>query len=272
MAYRALMSGCRLLLVFALSTALASLAATTAIADVATPPEPLGSEGPVVPAAAHPAANDDGITPGLTRAAATGKGIATSTLGYNSASKATTLDFNAEIQVWGPFRLVLRVDNVTEKARPGIGAAAQFLDEHKHGVAGSAYFSYKAEGFTEGEGELEGLVAFGKQLGPLHGTLNVAYGQDPEGNERDGEVALGLHVEALPNLFTGVVGRYRDALGSNGDKGTGILRDALGAASATYVLGRFGVTATAGVAGVELLSVGSMKAGVAGALAVGAAF
>jgi hypothetical protein len=174
--------------------------------------------------------------------------------------------------VWGPFRLVLRVDNTTDKARPGIGAAAQFLTEAKHGVAASAYFSYKAEGFTEGEGELEGLVAFGKQLGPLHGTLNLAYGQDPEGNERDGEVAVGLHVEPAPRLFTGVVGRYRDALGSNGDKSTGIVRDALGAATATYVVGRFGVTATAGITGVEVLDAGSMKAGVSGALAVGAVF
>jgi hypothetical protein len=271
MAYLARMSGCRSLLVcFAVS----SLRLSIAHADVATPPdrhEALGSEGPTAPLA-HPAANDDGITPGLTRAAGHGGGIATSTLGYNGASKDTTLDFNAEVQVWGPFRLVLRVDNVTVKARPGIGAAAQFLDEQRNGVAGSAYFSYKAEGFTEAEGELEGLVAFGKQLGAVHGTLNLAYGQDPEGKERDGEVALGLHIEPIQGLFTGLIGRYRDALGSNGDKGTGILRDALGAASATYVVGRFGVTATAGIAGVELLDEGSMKAGVSGALAVGAVF
>ena len=106
----------------------------------------------------------------------------------------------------------------------------QFLDERKHGVSSSAYFSYKAEGFTEAEGELEGLISFGKQFGAVHSTLNIAYGQDPEGVERDGELALGLHIEPTRGLFTGVVGRYRDALGSNGDKGTGILRDALGGA------------------------------------------
>jgi hypothetical protein len=139
-------------------------------------------------------------------------------------------------------------------------------------VSSSAYFSYKAEGFTEPEGELEALVSFGKQLGPVHGTLNVAYGQDPEGNERDGELALGLHIEPMHGLFTGVIGRYRDALGSNGDKGTGILRDALGGASATYVLGNFGLTATAGIAGVETTTSGSMQTGAAAAFSVGAAF
>ena len=69
-----------------------------------------------------------------------------------------------------------------------------------------------------------------------------------------------------------MVGRYRDALGSNGDKSTGILRDALGGATATYAIGRFGVTATAGFTGVETTTSGSMQSGVAGALAVGSMF
>src|SRR5262249_42463200 len=155
-------------------------------------------------------------------------------------------------------RLVLRVDNVFAtsggKARPGIGAAVQLLDERKHGVASSAYLSFKTEGFTETEGEIEGLGSFGKQLGPVHGTLNVACGQDRDNVERAGEPALGLHAEPMHGLFTGVIGRFRDALGSNGDKGTGVVRDALGAATATYVVGRVGLTASVGIDGVKLLN------------------
>jgi hypothetical protein len=252
----------------ALVFAFACAASSTARGDGGDP----SAEAPTAPVDARPAAKDHGFTPGLARAAAPGVGIATSTVTYDGATDDTALDVRGELRVWGPFRLVLRVDNVTDKARPGVGAAAQILDEGRHGVAGSAYFTYKAEGFTEAEGELEGLIALGKQLGPVHGTLNLAYGQDPEGNERDGEVALGLHIEPTSGLYTGVVGRYRDALGSNGDKGTGVLRDVLGAATATYVAGRFGVTAIAGVSGVELLDQGSMKAGVTGALEVGSAF
>src|ERR1043166_2757663 len=133
--------------------------------------------------AAREPANGDSFTPGLTHASGPPLAGIGSTLTLNGAAHTTTLDMNGEIQIWGPFRLVLRVDNVTAnnngKARPGIGGAAQFLDERKHGVAGSAYVSYKAEGFTEGEGEIEGLVSFGKQFGGLHSTLNLAYGQDP---------------------------------------------------------------------------------------------
>jgi hypothetical protein len=226
--------------------------------------------------AARAPANDDSFTPGLTHSSLQGRGVVTGVASWNGAAHATTFDLNGEVQIWGPVRLVLRVDNalnnVDAKARPGIGAAVQFLQEAKHGVSASAYFSYKAEGFTEGEGELEGLMSFGKQFGTVHGTLNLAYGQDPEAVERDGELALGLHIEPMRGLFTGVVGRFRDALGSNGDKGTGVLRDALGGLSATYVIGSFGVTGTAGVAGIKTVTSGSMQAGAEAALSVGAVF
>jgi len=228
------------------------------------------------PTAARAPANEDSFTPGLTHASAVGRAIATATATLDGAKHTNTVDLNGEIQVFGPVRLVLRVDNALAggngKARPGIGAAVQLLDERKHGVAGSAYVSYRAEGFTEAEGEIEGLMSFGKQFGRVHGTLNLAYGQDPDGVERDGELALGLHVEPIRGLFTGVIGRFRDALGSNGDKGTGILRDALGGASATYVIGSFGLTATAGIAGVETTTTRTMQAGPAAAFTVGTVF
>jgi hypothetical protein len=228
-------------------------------------------------------ANDDAFTPAIQHAEGHGRGYLVAIFGGNGAEHQTTLDVNGEVQVFGPVRLVLRVANTFDVprvgqtnqfdvARPAIGAAVQFLDEAKHGVAASGYFVYKAEGFTEAEGELEGQVAFGKQLGPVHTTLNLAYGQDFDNVERDGEIALALHVEPMRGLFAGVAGRYRDSLGSNGDKSTGILQDALGGATATYVVGNFGITATAGFAGVKTLTSGSLQGGAEAALAVGAIF
>ncbi|HET9623235.1 MAG TPA: hypothetical protein VFP84_17800 [Kofleriaceae bacterium] len=224
--------------------------------------------------AARGPANEDSFTPGLTHAAAAGRGIITATTQFTDPlpKDKTTLDLNAEIQLLGPLRLVLRVDQIFgNKAQPGIGAAVQFLSQAHFGVDASAYFSYKSEGFTEAEGELEGLVAFGRQMGAVHGTLNLAYGQDVDNRERDGEVALGLHVEPLPGLFTGVIGRFRDALGSNGDKGTGIVRDALAGLTATYVVGRFGLTGTVGYAGVKQVA-SALEGGTEAAVALGAVF
>ena len=228
-------------------------------------------------------AQDDAFTPAITHAAGHGAGYAVAIGGWNGAEHQTTLDVNGEVQVVGPVRLVLRVSNEFDVpragqsnqfdvARPAIGAAVQFLDESKHGVSSSAYFVYKAEGFTEAEGELEGQLAFGKQLGPVHGTLNLAYGQDFDGVERDGEIALALHVEPIHGLFAGIAGRYRDSLGSNGDKSTGILQDALGGFTATYAVGNVGISATAGLAGVKTLTSGSMQGGAEAALGVGAVF
>jgi hypothetical protein len=253
----------------ALSLALLSAPLSAAYADAT-------DDAAETTVAARAPANDDSFTPGLTHASGPERAAAVATATLDGAKHTSTVDLNGEVHVFGPVRLVLRVDNALAtgggKARPGVGAAVQLLDERKHGIASSAYLSYKAEGFSEAEGEIEGLVSFGKQIGAVHGTLNLAYGQDPEAKERDGEAALGLHIEPVHGLFTGVVGRFRDALGSNGDKGTGILQDALGAASATYVIGRFGVTASAGIAGVKLLGASSMQTGAEAAFSVGAVF
>ena len=217
-------------------------------------------------------ADDTAFTPGIARATGRGRALTVAAMTWNGAAKSnqTTLDVIGEVGIWGPVRLVLQVTNVFDTARPGIGAAIQFLDEARHGVASSAYLSYKAEGFSEPEGEIEALLSFAKHVGPLRGTLNIAYGQDPEARERDGEAAVALHVEPMPGLFAGVVGRYRDALGSGGEKG--VIRDVLAGATATYAIGVVGVTVTGGIAGVELDTEGSMKTGPAGVLSVGATF
>jgi hypothetical protein len=221
---------------------------------------------------AHDVADGDAFTPGIARSVGSGRALTVGAVTYNGAAKQTTLDMTGEVHIWGPVRLVLQVSNVFETARPGIGAAVQFLDERRHGVSSSAYLSYKAEGFSEPEGEIEALVSFGKRLGPVHGTVNLAYGQDPEGNERDGEAALGIHVEPIRGLFTGVIGRYRDALGSNGDKATGIVRDVLAGVSATYLIGKVGVTLTGGLGGFKLNTASSMDFGPTGTASVGAVF
>jgi hypothetical protein len=248
-----------------------SVAVRADSADDATGAEPIAVRAPAI---------DNAFTPALRNSEGHGRAVVSAIGGWNGAAHKTTLDLGGEVQVFGPVRLVLRVDSALsagdgsrdQKARPGIGAAVQFLDERKHGVSSSAYFVYRAEGFTEGEGELEGLVAFGKQLGPVHGTLNLAYGQDPEGAERDGEIAIGLHVEPIRGLLTGVIGRYRDALGSHGDRSTKIVRDMLGGASATYLISNFAVSATAGIAGIEVFNTGSFQTGAQAGLSLGAVF
>src|SRR5262245_26671983 len=92
---------------------------------------------------AREVAQDDAFTPIMFRSEDRGRAVASAAATYNSAADATTFDLHGEVHVWGPARLVLSVQSVFENARPGIGAAVQFLKEGKHGVSSSAYLQYK---------------------------------------------------------------------------------------------------------------------------------
>lgn len=262
MAYRPRM------LVFRSTVVVAAIVSSSTLAAAETLDEP----GVTKEWVAHDVAADSAFTPSVFRASGKGRALIVAAATYNSAADNTSIDLSGEAQVWGPFRLVLSVTNMIDNARPGIGGAIQFLDETKHGVAGSGYLQYKPEGFTEPEGEIEALFSFSKQLGAVRGTLNLAYGQDPEAVERDGEIALAAHIEPMRGLFAGVIARYRDALGSNGDKGTGVLRDLIAGPTGTYVVNRVGISLTAGVAAVETLASKSMTAGAMGTLSIGTVF
>src|SRR5262249_18752488 len=145
----------------------------------------------------------------------------------------------------------------------------QILQEAKHGVSFSGYLQYKPEGFTEPEGEVEAVLAFGKKLGDIRATANLAYGQDPEAAERDGEIALAGLYPVRPDLLAGLTARYRDALGSTKEA---INRDLVGGATATFTVNRFAISALAGIAMIELQGGLPRQTGAIGTLAVGAAF
>jgi hypothetical protein len=215
-------------------------------------------------------AQDSAFAPTIARADGRGGALATGVMNYDRATRATTLDLAGDVELLGPLRLTLRVDNVASHGRPGIGGSYQFLSEAKHGVSSTAYLAYKTEGFTEVEGEFEGLVAFGKTFGRVRGVFNVAYGQDADGKERDGELALHAHTPIGTSVLVGATARYRDALGSGGD--AGVIRDGFGGLTGTVAAGPVGITAMAGVAGVQTTGMTSMTFGPSVTLAVGTGF
>jgi hypothetical protein len=215
-------------------------------------------------------AQDAAFAPTVARADTRGDGLVTAAMNYDRATRASTLDLAGDLKLIDALHLVLRVDNVASHGRPGIGGSYQFLSEAKQGVSSTAYLVYKTEGFTEVEGEFEGLVAFGKTFGPVRGVFNVAYGQDADGKERDGELALHAHTPIGTRVLVGATARYRDALGSGGD--AGVIRDAFGGLTGTVVVGPVGVTAMAGVAGVQTTGMTSMTFGPSVTLEVGSGF
>jgi hypothetical protein len=181
-------------------------------------------------------------------------------LGYSDWDvRGVRLGANAEVALWQRVRAVLRVDALGGTARPGAGLAYVLSPN------ATAYLLYKAEGFSEPEGELEAALALAH--GPLAGSLT--YGQDVDAKNRDIEGALAARTEVARSVFAGVLARYRDALGTTGEM---IARDGFGGATATLAVGRVAFTAMAGVAGVQKTGTGQhFETGAAATLAIGAA-
>jgi len=181
-----------------------------------------------------------------------------------NSSQGLTLTTGAEMTVWHHLRAVLRVEDLGANGRPGAGLAYALAPY------ATAYLLYKAEGFSEPEGEIEAALALARSLGPVHLAGSVTYGQDADANDRDVEGAVAGRIEVVDRVFAGAMARYRDALGTTGEA---LARDGFGGAAATLVVNRVAITAMAGVAGVQKTGTAQHFAtGPAATLAIGAAF
>jgi hypothetical protein len=62
---------------------------------------------------------------------------------------------------------------------------------------------------------VQGLVALGTRIDQVGLFANLTYGQDPEGDDREGEVMFAFLYELLPALQLGIETRARMDLGSD---------------------------------------------------------
>src|SRR5205085_1684538 len=129
--------------------------------------------------------------------------------GYDGARGSGLFEATAEVRVWGPVAVrggaVYTGDD--KGLRPTFGVRVQALREAAHGLDATVGAFYRPEGLTEPEGEVEAVVAAGTHLGRTYVLGNLVYGQDPEGNERDGEVRLAAMASTAPWLLLGFDGR-----------------------------------------------------------------
>jgi hypothetical protein len=206
------------------------------------------------------------FTPGIFRATDAGNGFVNVSSDFDGSTSSVRISALAEVNVWWRIRGAVRLlDAFSDKPRPGVGAGLRWLDGD---IMSTAYLFYKTEGFTEPEGEIEALLSFERAFGAVRAGANIAYGQDPEGNERDGELALVAHVEPRTGWFIGGIARYRDALGSTKEA---VIRDGFAGPTSTLTLGAFAISLNAGVAMAEQHMM-TRKFGPATSLSLGAAF
>jgi hypothetical protein len=137
--------------------------------------------------------------------------------GYDSAAQNARLVSFAEARLYGPLALRISAQSTgaSEKIAPSVAARLQFLSAEKQGVDAAFSLAYNAEGFTEFEGEIEAVLAFGKSIGRWRLLANVAYGQDGEGAERDAEFRAAAFCHLGTLYYLGFDGRGRFGLGSD---------------------------------------------------------
>ncbi len=157
---------------------------------------------------------------------------------------------------------------VDDRLAPGLGVEVAVVAPTGSSLAVSAGLRYRPEGFDEPEGEVEATLALGVRTDATTLVANLAYGQDPEGNERDAELAIGVMRTVHRSWQLGASARVRDGLGTTAELGA----DRDGFATA-FAGARFaGHAAVAVGAGVAVVDDGALHAGPAVSTSLAVAF
>ena len=137
---------------------------------------------------------------------------------------------------------------------------------------GAVTVFFKTEGFTEAEGEIETFASIAHRFRRITLIGDLVYGQDPEGNERDGEIhAAAFH--QWSRLMVGLDTRVRFAIGAQRSRAatTEPVFDFMGGPVATVATGPVAIFAQAGPSAFELAS-GPSHLGVAALAGLGGAY
>jgi hypothetical protein len=193
--------------------------------------------------------------------------------GYDSARGKPTLGAFAEARLCKGIALRggAEYSSARDAMRPALALRAQVLRQEVHGLDGAVSVAYRAEGFTEAEGEMETALIVGRSFAGLTLLGNLVYGQDLEGNERDGEARLALlHQVGRGNL--GFDSRLRLALGPQAGARSDAepKLDLFGGPVATAVVGPLAFFAQAGLSLFQAAA--QTRAGVAALGGLGGAF
>lgn len=142
--------------------------------------------------------------------------------GYDSAHEGSVVRSFVDATVYGPLSIRAGISYLPEtperSAQPHVGARLSLLNEDTHGLALGVGAFYRMERFTQEEGLAQALLSVGKHFGRTGVFANVVYGQDVEGDDREGELLVGVLHALSARLQLGVEARARFNLGSSDEK------------------------------------------------------
>jgi hypothetical protein len=203
-------------------------------------------------------------------------GLVVVTSGYDGSHRSLTMSGAADLRVWGPVAVRAGFTSMpngeNQPFQPHFGLRVQILRQGAHGIDGAVGVFYRMERFVEDEGKVEAMASVGRQFGKLGLFTNVSYGQDPEGDDREGEVRAAALYALGSAVHVGVDGRLRVDLFSSDPRrvarSTSNLDFAVGPL-ASVSLGRFALIGQLGATGVR---VARLETGLLATVGVAAVF
>lgn len=203
---------------------------------------------------------------------------ATSFAGYDESHDGATAMASADVRLFGPIGVRAGVTYLSALPRdegawqPHVMVRGQVLRQAAHGLDLTLGAAYRLERFTPDAGMLQASVAVGRRWDRIAAIGNLAYGQDPEGDDREGDVRVAALYEATEALHVGMEGRARFDLFSNDQRRAARSEHELDFAVgpvAALSFGTWALLAQAGLAGARVVDT---KVGALAQAGVGAAF
>ncbi len=187
------------------------------------------------------------------------RATATTWAGYDGAKRAPLLAATVEARILGRLVLLAGAGTTGQTSgstglRPQVGLRLQILDQSRHGLDGAAAVMYRQDQFTTEGGFYQAAVALQRRQGRLLLVMNLLYGQDGEGDDRQGEARLAAMLSAGHGLLFGVDGRYRHDLWSDDARGPSSDRpvaELVAGPTASFRHGTWAVMAEGGVSAVQ---------------------
>jgi len=194
--------------------------------------------------------------------------------GYAADRHRAVLDARAEAVLlpWLTLQAGTATDTEASGLRPSLGARIRLLGEagSRPGLALGAF--YKTEGFTEPEGEVEGVLAISAHVGSVGLLANLVYGQDADGRERDAEAGAAATVAVRDRWLMGIDTRMRMNLVPSSAATPG--KPALprfDLVAGPLAMCRLGPTFVAAQTGIAMIELTDLRVGVFALFGVGAA-
>lgn len=170
--------------------------------------------------------------------------------GYDGARKEFVYDAIADARVVGglAIRAGYQSSDLSGHASAVLGARFQFLSQMQHGLDMAAGLFYLPQDL-DGEGLVKASVMVSRSLGDVRLFGNLVYGQDPEADDGQAELAMGFLVPAASSLSLGLDARGRARVFTTDAKHDGSYAptfDIVAGPVAHYLLGPVVLTGHAG--------------------------